>query len=484
MKIHFFNCAPLFAKIITLTFLLYTSTFNVYSQSHYPPSIQQYIDYKQDTIAFTHCYLADVIHKKVLTDQTIIIAHGIITITGNADAITIPPVATVIDCTGKSVLPGYVLLHEHMFYPAASESPYYVHFKQLPVTFPRLYFACGVTTIRTAGSIEPYSDLALKKDIDSNKLIGPTMYVTGPYLEGAGGFIPQMREIKNAAEAKAFVNFWADEGATSFKAYMNLDRASLKAAIDAAHARKLKITAHLCAVTYREAADMGIDQLEHGFFASTDFIPAKKEDACALSADPLAHADPNGKQVKDLIDLLIKHKVILTSTLAVFEGLCTQDSVPPKNVLDAMSPDTREMYLKYYKHEKDAGFDSSFAKDLKMEKEFSDAGGLLTAGTDPTGNGSVLAGYGSLRAIELLTKEGFTPIEAIRIATYNGAIALDAQKNIGSIEPGKIADLIIIDGNVADDINNIEKVKWVFRHGIGFDSQKLLNQLKGQVGKY
>lgn len=484
MKIHFFNGALLFTKRIVLALLLYSFTFNAYCQPQYPPSIQQYIDYKQDTIAFTHCYLADVIHKQVLTDQTIIIAHGIIISTGKSNNTTIPSGATIIDCSGKSVLPGYVLLHEHMFYPAASVSPYYVHFKQLPVTFPRLYFACGVTTIRTAGSIEPYSDLSLKRDIDSNKLIGPTMYVTGPYLEGPGGFSPQMREIKNAAEAKAFVNFWADEGVTSFKAYMNLDRASLKAAIDAAHARKLKITAHLCAVTYKEAAEMGIDQLEHGFFASTDFIPGKKVDACALSANPLADADPNGKQVKDLIDVLIKHKVILTSTLAVFEGLCTQDSVPRQNVLDAMSPDTREMYLKYYHHEKSIGFDSSFAKELKMEKEFFDAGGLLTAGTDPTGNGSVLAGYGSLRAIELLTKEGFTPIEAIRIATYNGAIALDAQKNIGSIEPGKVADLVIIDGNITDDINNIEKVKWVFRHGVGFDPQKILNQLKGQVGKY
>ena len=484
MKVHFFNSALWFAKRIILILLLHAFILKVSSQPSYPQSIQQYIDYKEDTIAFTHCYLADVIHKKVLSDQTIIIAHGIITSTGNTDNIKVPAGATIINCTDKSVLPGFVLLHEHMFYPAVSVSPYYVHFKQLPVTFPRLYLSCGVTTIRTAGSVEPYSDLSLKKEIDSNKIIGPTMYVTGPYLEGSGGFAPQMHEIKNAAEAKAFVNFWADEGVTSFKAYMTLDRASLKAAIDAAHARGLKITAHLCAVTYQEAAEMGIDQLEHGFFASTDFIAGKKEDACAFSDNPLAKADPYGKQVKDLIDLLIKHKVILTSTLAVFEGLCKQDSVPPQKVIDAMSPDTREMYLKYYQHEKSAGFDSSFAKDLKMEKEFSDAGGLLTAGTDPTGNGGVLAGYGSLRAIELLTREGFTPIEAIRIATYNGAIALNAQKNIGSIEVGKTADLVVIDGNIADDINNIEKVKWVFRHGVGFDSQKLLNQLKGQVGKY
>jgi imidazolonepropionase-like amidohydrolase len=471
-------------KQIIVFIVLYILTFKVAAQHPYPSSIQPFIDYKQDTIALTHCYLADVIHKKVLPDQTIIITHGLITATGTANAIKIPAGATIIDCKGKSVLPGFVLLHEHMYYPAVSISPYYVHFKQLPVTFPRLYLACGVTTIRTTGSLEPYSDLSLKKETDSNKIIGPTMYVTAPYMEGPGSFAPQMPEIKNAAEAKEFVNFWADEGFTSFKAYMNIDSASLKAAIETAHARGLKVMGHLCAVTYYEATAMGIDQLEHGFLAATDFIPGKKTDQCISSPNPLAAIDPNGKQAKDLIHFLVQHKVAITSTLAVFEGMCTQDTIPKQKVLDAMAPDTRDMYVKYYSHQKSAFMNAAIMKDFAMEKAFADAGGLLTAGTDPTGNGSVLAGYGSLRAIELLTKEGFTPIEAIRIATYNGALALDAQNKIGSIEVGKTADLVVVEGNIADDINAIENTKWVFRHGIGFNSQKILDQLKGQVGKY
>jgi imidazolonepropionase-like amidohydrolase len=354
----------------------------------------------------------------------------------------------------------------------------------LPVTFPRLYLACGVTTARTAGSVEPYSDLSLKKEIDANQIIGPSLYVTAPYMEGSGGFSPQMHEITTTEEATRFVNFWADEGFTSFKAYMTLTRPVLKAAIDAAHARGLKITGHLCAVTYREAAEMGIDQLEHGFFASTDFIPGKEEDACVSEMNPFSHINPRGSQAKDLINVLVKHRVILTSTLAVFEGLCKQDTIPTQKVLDVMSPDTRDMYLKYYSREKSVAMDSAMVKEFVMEKEFADAGGLLTCGTDPTGNGSTLAGYGSQRAIELLTKEGFTPIEAIRIATYNGAVALQAQSTIGSIEAGKHADLVVIDGNVADNINNIEKIQWVFKDGIGFDSQKILLQLKGQVGKF
>jgi imidazolonepropionase-like amidohydrolase len=476
--------AKIICKIFTTCFCCIVFMSKIYGQSAYPFSVQPYISYKQDTIALTHCYLADVIHKIVLSNETIVIAHGLIIKTGKWNDLRIPAHATIIDCTGKTVLPGFVLLHEHMFYPDASISPYYVHFKQLPVTFPRLYLACGVTTARTAGSVEPYSDLSLKKEIDANQIIGPSLYVTAPYMEGSGGFSPQMHEITTTEEATRFVNFWADEGFTSFKAYMTLTRPVLKAAIDAAHARGLKITGHLCAVTYREAAEMGIDQLEHGFFASTDFIPGKEEDACVSEMNPFSHINPRGSQAKDLINVLVKHRVILTSTLAVFEGLCKQDTIPTQKVLDAMSPDTRDMYLKYYSREKSVAMDSAMVKEFVMEKEFTDAGGLLTCGTDPTGNGSTLAGYGSQRAIELLTKEGFTPIEAIRIATYNGAVALQAQSTIGSIEAGKHADLVVIDGNVADNINNIEKIQWVFKDGIGFDSQKILLQLKGQVGKF
>lgn len=455
-----------------------------FPQSSYSPSARQFIAYDSSLIAFTHCRMADVKNLRVLADQTVIISSGIITAVGDAKTTPPPAGATIIDCTGRSLLPGFVLLHEHMYYPAISVNPPYVHYKQLPETFPKLYLACGATTIRTAGSVEPYSDLNLKRDIDLGKIVGPAMDVTAPYLEGKGAFAPQMHEMKGPEDAKAFVNFWADQGATSFKAYNVLDRPTLRAAIDAAHARGLKVTGHLCSITYREAAEMGIDQLEHGFFASTDFIPGKKEDQCVSLADPLAQADPEGPAVKDLIQLLISHKVILTSTLAVLSGMSATDTIVRPEALEAMAPDTREMYLKYYSHQRSPLLEKTLQKDMKMEKMFADAGGLLTVGTDPTGNGSTLAGYGSQKAIELLVKEGFSPIEAIRIATYNGALALGLDKKIGSIEVGKTADLVVIDGDISGNIENIRNVRWVFRHGTGFDSKKLFNAVKGQVGKY
>jgi hypothetical protein len=140
---------------------------------------------------------------------------------------------------------------------------------------PRLYLANGVTTMRTTGSVEPYADLNVKSEIDAGRMAGPHMDVTGPYLEGPDSPFIQMHQLRNADDARRTVAFWADQGVTSFKAYMNITRAELKAAIDEAHRRHLKITGHLCSVTYPEAAALGIDDLEHGFFVNTQLDPGK-----------------------------------------------------------------------------------------------------------------------------------------------------------------------------------------------------------------
>jgi imidazolonepropionase-like amidohydrolase len=442
--------------------------------------VKTFIAYDAPVIAFTHARLADVENLRFVSDATVVVRNGVIVSVGGP----VPDSATVIDCTGKTLLPGFVLMHEHMYYPDIAYNPLYIQYKQLPFTFPKLYLACGATTIRTAGSVEPYSDLNLKRDIDAGKILGPSMDVTAPYLEGRGAFAPQMHELSGPAEAVAFVNFWADQGCTSFKAYNVLNRATLKAAIDAVHARGLKITGHLCSITYREAVGMGIDQLEHGFFASTDFIPGKKVDACPASGDPLAAVTPDSPAVASLIHFIIDHHVVLTSTLAVLEGMSTLDTLPHPEVLAAMSPDTRDLFVNHSGKRKSPGLTRTLVKDMVMEKMFADAGGLLTVGTDPTGNGSTLAGYGSWRAIELLCQEGFTPIQAVRIATLNGAMAMGMSRSIGSIAVGKQADILVIDGDVSSDISAIRKIQWVFKKGVGFDSHKIFALVQGQVGMY
>jgi imidazolonepropionase-like amidohydrolase len=269
---------------------------------------------------------------------------------------------------------------------------------------------------------------------------------------------------------------------------MMIDKATLRAAIDAVHSRNLKITAHLCAVTYKEAAEMGIDQLEHGFMTSTDFIADKKENECPNNADlSLANVNTDSKEVKNLLQHLINKKVIITSTLAVFEGFISSQPAPSLELLSYFSPDNRDLYLKILSQIKSAKAptddDKAFINNAKMEKMFYDMGGLLTVGSDPTGNGGTLAGFGNWRAIELLVEaDRFTPLEAIKIATLNGAIALGFDKEIGTIEIGKNADLLIIDGDPSINISDIRKVQYVFRNGVGYDSKKLFQSVKGKVG--
>ena len=181
----------------------------------------------------------------------------------------------IIDATGKTLLPGFVMMHEHMFYPTGQGN-----YTEMLRTFPRLYLAGGTTTMRTAGSMNAYADLNLRDEIAAGKALGPDIDVTGPYLNGPGMPILKMHALKDANEATQMVNYWSDLGVTSFKGYMQLTRAELRAIDETAHKRGHKVTAHLCSITYHEAIDAGIDNLEHGFFVATDFVKDKTPDVC------------------------------------------------------------------------------------------------------------------------------------------------------------------------------------------------------------
>lgn len=460
----------------------------VFSQIKFSDETKKYIEYHDSITVFKNALLIDGKGGAAKPHQTVIIINDRINWIGDDTKAIIPKVARTIDLNGKTLMPGLVMLHEHMYISAHSIETSQALAHQLPATFPRLYLAAGATTIRTAGNIEPYSDMNIKKDIDAGKIPGPSIEATAPYMEGNQSVFQQMNKLDKPEDAVSFVNYWADQGFTSFKGYMFIDKPTLKAAINAAHKRKLKVTAHLCAVTYREAAEMGIDQLEHGFFASTDFVTDKKENQCPSNADEsFAKLNVESDSVKSLLKFLINKKTIITSTLAVFEGFNTTQPAPSSELLSYFSPDSRDFYLKLFARIKSAKApsddDKTFANNAKMEKMFYEMGGILTVGTDPTGNGGTIAGFGNWRAIELLVEaDGFTPLEALKIATLNGAIALGLDKTIGTIEVGKNADLLIIDGDPSKNISDIRKVQFVFRNGVGYNSKKLFESVKGKVG--
>jgi len=457
------------------------------------PQVHAFVSVDAPVVALTHVRVIDGTGAPAREDQTIILSKGKIESVGDASAANVPKDAQVLDLHGYSVIPGLVGMHDHMFYPMGNGI-----FGEMAFSFPRLYLAGGVTTIRTTGALEAYTDLELKKQIDSGRTPGPKIHVTGPYLEGAGSWALQMHQLTGPDDATRTVNFWLDQGVDNFKAYMFITRAELSAAIQAAHKRGAEVTGHLCAVTFREAADLGIDDLEHGLFVDTEFLPGKKPDECPEhSGDPvvMAKLDVNSGPLHDTILYLVQHHVAVTSTLPVFEmGNFTGRPTIQKRVLDALSPDARTALLANRVRSSDANFlrerfgtdvspwPAAFKKELEFEYAFSKAGGLLLAGLDPTGMGGVVAGFGDQREVELLVEAGFTPLEAIHIATYNGAQYLGELDRIGTVAAGKQADLVVIKGDPSKKIEDIENVETVFKDGIGYDSAKLVESVGGLVG--
>ena len=444
-------------------------------------AVKQYVAVDTPVVALTHVRVIDGTGAAPREDQTLIIRDGNIVALGAARSTRVPEGAQVMDLTGKSVIPGLVMMHEHLYYPTGP-GVYGADY----VSFSRLYLAGGVTSMRTGGNVGGYADLNLAAAIKAGNQVGPWIDATAPYVNGPSPFT-QMYALKDSADARAFVAFWADAGATSFKAYMNITRAELAAAVAEAHRRGLRITGHLCSVTYREAADLGIDDLEHGFFVATDFVKDKQPDVCpgqnAMTA--LGAVDPKSPEFTSLVQYLIAHHVAVTSTQTVFETVTPGQPVPPG--LDVLDPVLKTQFDQQYarvQQNTTSPFGKLLALDRAMEVAFFHAGGLLLAGTDPTGAGGVIPGYSDQREAELLVESGLTPLEAIKVCTLNGATYLGRADRIGSIAVGKQADLVVVEGNPAATIADIAHVTLVFKQGVGYDPAKLIDSVRGRVGLF
>ncbi len=411
--------------------------------------------------------------------------HGRIAAVGAAATTPVPSGAHRMDLPGHTVIPGMVGMHEHLFYPSGEGIPIY---NEQAFSFPRLYLASGVTTARTAGSMEPYTDLNVKAMVDSGRAPGPNFYLTGPYLEGAGSPIEQLHRLSGPDDARKTVEYWAGEGVTSFKAYMHITRAELTAAIETAHKLGIKVTGHLCSVGFREAAAIGIDNLEHGLTVDTEFDPGKSPDVCPsqnLTRDTLVKLDLKSAPVQAMIRDLVDHHVAITSTLAVFDAGAPHRPPFEQRLLDVLTPQGAVTYMAARARATDSTSTAALdalKKEEQFEYDFVKAGGLLMSGVDPTGNGGAMAGFGDLRNLELLVEAEFTPVEAIKIATLNGAKWLKADDRIGSIAPGKQADLILVQGNPATKISDVRNIKVVFKQGVGYDPEKLIKSVEHTVG--
>jgi enamidase len=443
-------------------------------------AVRAYIKVEAAVVALTHARVIDGTGAAPREDQTVIIRDGNIAAMGDFANVTVPAGATTIDLTGKSIIPGLVMVHEHLYYPNGPGV-----YGQLGESFSRLYLSGGVTTMRTGGNVNGFMDLNMMRLVDAGQKPGPAIDATAPYLNGPNTFI-QMRTLKGPEDARRQVQYWTDEGATSLKTYMQITRGELAAAINEAHRRGIKVTGHLCSVTYAEAAGLGIDNLEHGFFAATDFVADKKPDVCpgqGVGQKSIAALDENGAPFKALVRTLIEKQVALTSTLTVFETFTPGRPKPPG--IEVLTPQLREQFEQNYARtaqNKESIYTTLLPKGMALERAFARAGGLLIAGTDPTGGGGVIPGFSNQRQVELLVDAGFTPLEAISISTLNGAKYLRRDKTVGSLAVGKQADLVVIGGNPAAAIADIRKVETVFKQGVGYDPAKLIASVAGKAG--
>lgn len=465
-------------------------------QGNFPQGhAQDFIRVNAETVALDHLLVIDGTGAPPAQDQTIVIAGGKIASIGSTVAVQVPPGARRIDFTGYSAIPGLVGMHDHLFYLVSQpDGGFLVH--DMPFSYPRLYLAAGVTTIRTTGSYEPYTDLAIKQAIDQGNMIGPKINVTAPYLEGEGLGQIQVHTLAGPDDARRTVDYWASEGVGSIKVYTHITRAELKAAIEEAHAHGLTVAGHLCSIGFAEAAEMGIDSLEHGLLVDNEFDPNKKPDVCpgGRNSIPQAEGEIDDSAIQNTIKTLVQHHVAITSTLPVFEALLGSRPGASPRVLVALSDEEKKSYAAYRAGRvRDAEASSGpgavatrnlaalFRREMRFEVAFVRAGGLLMAGPDGV-LGGVIAGFGDQREVELLVESGFTTSEAIQIATLNGARFLRQADHIGSLAVGKQADIVIIKGDPSVRIEDIENVEVVFKDGVGYDSKKLIQSVAGQVG--
>lgn len=444
------------------------------------PETREFVRVDAPLVALTHARVVDGTGAPAKDDHTVIIRGDRIEAVGPSASLTIPNGATTLDLAGRTVIPGIVGLHEHTYFRSTTRTT------QMSYSSPRIWLGYGVTTIRTAGSMFPYNEINLKHAIERGTVPGPRMHITGPYLDGSAGPDAMDRAVGSSAEARRVVAYWAEEGATWLKLMGSVSREVLGAAIDEAHKRGMKVTGHLCSVTFREAAALGIDNLEHGFITNSDYIPDKRPDVCPIAnMMHQVNVDVRGPEVQATIRDLLAKKVALTSTLSVYELFVRERAKLDPRALALLAPDTRaEVEAEFAALGSGNAFAvplALFEKMMAFDLMFHRAGGVMGAGVDPWGNGS-LPGLGNLRNYEVLVEAGFRPEEAIQVLTANGARILGEYAQYGSIEPGKYADLVVIRGDPVRRPAEVYDVEITFKRGVGYDAPKLVRAAAGQVG--
>lgn len=450
-------------------------------------SVQQLIAHDDSSLIIENVRVIDGTGSPAREGQSIRIENGRIVAIGDGLA---PKNAKKIEGNGRTLIPGLIMFHEHLLYPNRTvEVPNYTS-ESLAMT--PLYLAGGATTIRTGGTMDAHHDLRVRDLVRAGRWAGPDIHITAPFLEGPGSFSYQMHPQDNEQAAREFVRYWVDVGATSFKAYMNVSKAVLGAAIDEAHKRGAMVTGHLCSVTFQEASELGIDNLEHGLVVATDLHNDKPADRCPERMSPADRIEMmriDRPEIQRIIKRLVDRNVAVTSTLPVFAA-GAHPAIPTQQSLNLLSPRSKaamqEIWIRALRSpDSEAVLTQKqlLAREMEFEKAFVDAGGTLLVGTDPTGWGGTIPPNSIHAALILLVEAGFSPLAVIHLATLNGATFLGIDQDVGSIEVGKRANLVLIDGRPDESIDHVQHVALVFKDGVAYRPEALVDSVRGTLGR-
>jgi hypothetical protein len=445
-------------------------------------NVRNVVSVDTTVFAITNVLLIDGTGAAPRPAQTVVVRDGKVAEVGPSNRVRLPAGTRTIDGTGQTLIPGIVGMHDHLYYTASGGRAVAMGYSG-----PRLYLASGVTTIRTTGTQSPYVDINMKRAVDNGFIPGPRIHITTPYLTGEGGG-GTMNVVTDTAQARRFIAYWAGEGATWVKFYAGISRAAMGAAIDEAHKRGMRATGHICSVTYREAVALDIDDLAHGAHTASDFVAGKEPDRCPtnLMAVLDTAVDPKGPIARSVIDSMVRGRVSMTTTIPIYELFYQGRGAPSARTLELMAPEVRDAYLAERKAIDTASTwaltPAGLQRAMAFDKAFFDAGGVLASGVDPTGNGGALPGLGDQRGYELLIEAGFTPPQAVQVMTLNGAKILGVDSLLGSVQTGRIADLVLLRGDLTKDPKVITAPITVFKDGVGYDSEKIYAAVRGRVG--
>ncbi|MFL6513199.1 MAG: amidohydrolase family protein [Nitrososphaera sp.] len=352
-------------------------------------------------------------------------------------------VVNVLNLTGKYVIPGLFDVHAHV--AGVRKNSYNQNFSENTL---KMLLDYGVTTIRNPGGPTNQS-IALKINVSKGILDGPEIYTAGRLLNGPQITIPFVeKQISNEEEARIEVRNQAAAGVDYVKLYVGLPPNLVKAAIDEAHRQGIGVIGHLYLTSWTDAAKLGIDALTHGVPVNPSLLPAgdKREQFLENGGGPFDHflwldlVDLNSVEIREMIQALVENHIPVDPTLSIYEAMLKEDGFSnPQNQL-------------------------RWAKVLQLTKMMYDNGVEILSGSDIP-NFGLIPGASLHNELELLTQAGIKPLEVIEIATHNGAMALGIDSLVGTIQPEKQADMIVLSANPAENISNTKQIEAVMING-------------------